>query len=247
MTTNIERIKKRGKLLIGVVAGDVPGICFRNPKTNRVEGFEADLARLIAKELLGSENHAEFVEVLAHERVNSLKESREDLVISLFTITQERAAQVDFSDPYFIDEVSLLVLKGGPIKQQSDLKGEKIAVVETSVILPSLQEGFTEGQIVKVKSKADGIQAINEHRVDALANTIVNLSLMLNSLPDKERYTILGTAGRFPAKEYAVGIKKKSPDLVEFVNKALSKFKTQGMMNSLLKKHGWIPPEDDAH
>lgn len=243
MAINIERIKKKGKLLIGVVPGDVPGMCFWNPKTNRVEGLEADLARLITKELLGNENHTEFVNVLGNERVNSLKENRVDLVISLFTITKERAAQVDFSDPYFIDKISLLVLKDGLIKKLSDLKGKKIAVVETSVILRSLQKNFIEGEVIEVKNKTEGIKAINEHKVEALANTIVNLTLMLNTLQDKDRYTLLETGDRFAPKEYAAGIKKNCPDLVAFVNKALSKFKNQGILNELLKKHGWIQPQ----
>ena len=239
MAENIDRIKKRGKLLIGV-AGDVPGKSYWDPKTNRVEGFEADLGRLVAKELLGSEDRAEYVKVLGNDRVNSLKERRVDLVISLFTITKERAAQVDFSDPYFIDKESLLVLKDGPIKQLSDLNGKKVAVVEKSATLLSLQEDFPEGEIVEVKSKTDGIKAINEHQVEALANTTVNLSLMWQSLPDKDRYTLIGTGDRFPPKEYAVGVKKNCPDLLEFVNKALSKFKNQGILNELQKKHGWI-------
>ncbi len=45
-----------------------------------MEGFEADLARLITGELLGNKGRVEFIKILSFERVFALKENRVDLV-----------------------------------------------------------------------------------------------------------------------------------------------------------------------
>ncbi len=238
MTNSIDLIKRRGKLRVGVAA-DLPGKSYLNPQTNQMEGFEVDLARMITKEIFGNEDNVEFIKVLGKERQNSIVQDRVDLVISLFTITRERLEHVAFSKPYYIDTEALLVLKEGPIKSLSDLKGKKVAVIENSATLTSLEEEFPEAEAVPVKSKSDAIQDIREHRVAALINTYVNLSLMLPTLKDAASFSLLDTGDQFPIKEYAVGIKKDRQDLVKFVSDAISKFEANGTLKKKLKEHGW--------
>lgn len=238
MSGTIDHIKARRKLRVGIAA-DVPGKSFLNPKTNRYEGFETDLARMIAKEMFGDENTVEFVKVLGPERVNSLKEDRVDLVISLFTITHERLREVDFSKPYMIDKEVLITLKNGPTKRLADIKGKKVAIVENSATLLSFRENFPEAEIVSVKNKTEGMQAIRDKKVAAMANTFVNLSLMKPTLPDADQFALIDTGNQFTPKEYAVGVKKGRSDLVNYINKCIDKFEADGSLKKLLIKHGW--------
>jgi ABC-type amino acid transport substrate-binding protein len=77
-------------LTVGV-SFDIAGMTWRNPQTGEIAGFEADLARAIAKELLGSPNRIAFVQVLPDQRIAALQQGRADMVIAQLTITPDRA------------------------------------------------------------------------------------------------------------------------------------------------------------
>ncbi len=70
-----------------------------NPDTNKNEGMEPDIARLIAKEITGSEENVEFVGVTAKTRGPLLDNGELDMVIATFTITDERKKTYNFTTP----------------------------------------------------------------------------------------------------------------------------------------------------
>ncbi|MGQ0519254.1 glutamine ABC transporter substrate-binding protein GlnH, partial [Bacillus sp. D-CC] len=48
----VEQIKKRGKLVVGV-KNDTNLFGLKNPSTGQVEGFDVDVAKALAKKILG--------------------------------------------------------------------------------------------------------------------------------------------------------------------------------------------------
>ena len=58
----MESFQSRGRLVAGF-AFDIPGMGYETPRTGKVEGFEADLARAIAKKLLGARDRVDFLQV----------------------------------------------------------------------------------------------------------------------------------------------------------------------------------------
>jgi ABC-type amino acid transport substrate-binding protein len=233
----LDEMKKRGYIRVGV-ADDVLGKSLWNPKTLRMEGFEPEVGRLLATELFGTPEKAEFTVLAGKGKLNSLKENRVDIVISSLTITEERAEQIDFSRPYFIDKETLLVLKGGPIKTLADLKGKKVAVTAASATLPIFEKHFPQAEILVVQDKPLGIQALLSNQVVALVNTNVNLSLLKASMSDGDRFDIVDTGNHFPPKRYGIGVKKGNPDLVEFLNTALDKLEKSGALKRLYAEYG---------
>ena len=57
-TVTVEQLKSR-KIKVGVKE-DIPNFGYMNPDTNKNEGMEPDIARLIAKEITGSEENVEL-------------------------------------------------------------------------------------------------------------------------------------------------------------------------------------------
>src|SRR5689334_15345971 len=102
--------KKRGKLIAGVKF-DVPTFGAKNPTNNEVEGFDVDIARELAKVLLGDASKIELVEAISSNRIPFLQEDKVDLVISTMTINEARKKEIDFSDPYYLAGQSILVPK----------------------------------------------------------------------------------------------------------------------------------------
>jgi len=85
----VDDIIKRGKVIIAV---DVTTPPYGSMDTNGVpQGNEPDVARAIAKHL-GVE--AELVPVTAQNRIPFLLSNRVDMVVSLFSVTPERAKQI---------------------------------------------------------------------------------------------------------------------------------------------------------
>jgi putative glutamine transport system substrate-binding protein len=82
---DIKAIKDRGTLKVGVKV-DVPKFGFKDPKTNKIEGFEIDIAKAIAKKILGDENKVELQAVTAKTRGPLLDNGEVDMIAATFTI-----------------------------------------------------------------------------------------------------------------------------------------------------------------
>src|SRR5947208_12230397 len=108
--TSLRRIQDQGKLTIGVKY-DVTTFGYLNPRNNQLEGFDIDLGKAIAREVLGSESKAEFREAKSADRIPFLNSGQVDLILSSMTANEERAQQIDFTDTYYIAGQTLLVKK----------------------------------------------------------------------------------------------------------------------------------------
>ncbi len=122
----------------------------KNPKTGEVEGFDVDISKQLAKEILGDENKVEFKEVTSKTRVPLLQKGDIDAVVATMTITDERKKEVDFTDVYFQAGQSLLVKKGSKIKSVDDLKkGTKVLAVKGSTSAINIREKAPETTVLE--------------------------------------------------------------------------------------------------
>ena len=83
------------------VKNDVPHYALLDQKTGEIKGFEVDVAKKLAKEILGDENKIKLVAVNAKTRGPLLDNGTLDVVIATFTITPERKKIYNFSQPYY--------------------------------------------------------------------------------------------------------------------------------------------------
>jgi len=81
-----ETIKKRDKIVFGVKY-DTKLFGLKNPSSGEVEGFDIDVAKQLAKEILGDETKVEFVEVTSKTRIPLLNKGDIDAIIATMTIT----------------------------------------------------------------------------------------------------------------------------------------------------------------
>lgn len=97
-TSSIEQIKKNGVVRIGVFS-DKPPFGYLDAQ-GKNQGFDVEIAKHVAKDLLGDENKVEFVLTEAANRVEYLKANKVDIIFANFTVTPERKEVVDFAKPY---------------------------------------------------------------------------------------------------------------------------------------------------
>lgn len=232
----VEAIKERGVLKVGTEDSAI-GFGYLNPETNEWEGLEVDLGKLIADEL-GVD--VEYTAVTTSTRGQLLDSGDLDLVAATFTITDERKLSYDFSEPYYTDAQSVLVLKSSGLKTIDDFDGKKIAMSAGGTEKDSI-EAITDANIefVEFTDFSEAKMALTAGTVDGFA---ADSSILLSYLDDDTMY--IDT--KFSPQPYGVATKKGS-DLSDYVNDLVKKWAEDGTLDKLVEDNGVQPSYEEGN
>ncbi len=229
----LAQIKKRDKIVFGV-KNDTRLFGLKNPNTGEVEGFDIDIAKQLAKQILGDENKVEFKEVTSKTRIPMLNNGDVDAVVATMTISEERKKEVDFTDVYFKAGQSLLVKKGSKIKGIEDLKkGTKVLTAKGSTSAINIRKKALETQVLEFENYAEAFTALKAGKGDALTTDDAILYGMADEDPN---YHLVG--GTFTEEPYGIAVKKGNQDFVKKLNEALKAIKDSGKYDEI--KNKWI-------
>ncbi len=232
--TEIDAIKKAGVLKVGVKV-DVPKFGLKDPATGEISGLEIDIARAMAKEILGDPSKVEFQAVTAKTRGPLLDSGELDMVLATFTITEERKLSYNFTDPYFTDGVALLVKKDSGIKLLKDLAGKTVGVAQSATTKKSLEAAAAEGgfslKFSEYASYPEIKTALESGRVDAFS---VDAAILAGYVDANS--VILSE--RFAPQQYGAATKLANKTLAGVANGVVSKMKADGSLDALLAKWG---------
>ena len=127
-------IQAKGKLVVGTKF-DQPGFGQKNPTNGQIEGFDVEIAEIIAAAIFGHDDDAkiEFVEAVSKNREPFIQDGKVDIVAATYTINDTRKEIVDFAGPYFVAEQDIMVKKdNSDISAVEDLEGKKVCTVKGS-------------------------------------------------------------------------------------------------------------------
>lgn len=213
---------------------DVPGFGFQNPETGNVEGLEVDVARELAARIKGDENALELVGVNATTRGAMLDNGALDAALATFTITEDRRHSYDFSRPYYIDTIGVLVKKDAGIADFADLDGKTVGVALSATTKDKLREAADKiGITLNFAEYATYPEikiALVVGRVDAFS---VDRSILLGYQDDTTQ--LLDT--QFAPQEYGVATAKGGP-LTEPVDEAIAAMEADGTLAALKERWG---------
>lgn len=240
---SLESIKERGTIRIGVFSDKPPfGYIDSNGEN---QGYDVYLAKRLAKDLLGDESKVEFVLVEAASRVEYLQSNKVDLLLANFTVTKERAEQVDFANPYM--KVALgIVSKDGGITSVDQLKGKTLAVNKGTTAETYFTENYPDINLLKFDQNTETFQALKDGRADALAHDNTLLFAWANENDGFE----VGVSSLGSHDTIAPAVKKGNDELRSWVNDELTKLGEEKFMHknyqeTLLPYYGdGIDPED---
>ncbi|HYP39912.1 MAG TPA: glutamate ABC transporter substrate-binding protein [Chloroflexia bacterium] len=216
-------IKQRGKLIVGVKY-DVPTFGFLNPQTNKVEGFDVDMAKAVARRIFGNEEAVEFTEAISANRIPYLNEGKVDIIFSTMTANEERAQQIDFSDCYYVAGQSLLVPVNSTITDVNGLAGKTVGTVSGSTSERNIRQFAPEAKVELFATYAEAVQAMESGRVEVVTTDDIILYGFAKRNPEK--FKVVG--GQFTTEPYAAGVKKGNSDLLAEVNGAIRDLKQNG-------------------
>ncbi len=232
-------IKARGRLIAGVKY-DVRIFGYLNPETNKVEGFDVDLAKAVAERIFGDPEKVDFVEAISANRIPYLDQGKADVIFSTMTANEDRAKQIEFSDTYYVAGQSLLVPINSTIASIKDLDGKTVGTVKGSTSEKNIAAKAPTAKIELFDAYAAAVQAMDAGRVEAVTTDDIILYGFQRNSPDK--FKVVG--GQFTQEPYAAGIKKGNTELLAEVNGALRDLKQSGKWAEIFKK--WIGSDPTA-
>lgn len=231
-------IKARKKLIVGV-KNDYPPFGYLDGAGKTV-GFEVDLARYIAKELLGSEDAIELVPVVAANRIQFLQAGRIDLILATLGVTEDRAKIIDFTTTFFSAGGPMLVVpKESTVNSWESAKGRTFCSIQGSYYIRTLGETYGL-KLVNFTGLPDAYKALADKRCDGIAFDEGVLKMRL--MQDKE-WAAQNKIGAEPYEHLpqAGGVRKGDTALLTAVNAAIVKAAAEGKLMAWEKTYDMLP------
>ena len=196
-------------------------------------GFDVDLMSAIA-ESLGLKLVVVVTDFSALQSGAALAAGNCDVGASAITITEERKANLDYSDPYYDSLQSLLVKKGSNIHKLSDMENMTIGVQRDTTGETYTQDNApASAEIVFFPTDGEMWAAIQAGQVDAL----------LQDFPINHQHEVLDSGyvvveKYFTDEQYGFAVAKdKNPELLAAVNDALAAMKEDGTYQEIYDKY----------
>ncbi|MFT9848282.1 ABC transporter substrate-binding protein [Aneurinibacillus sp. REN35] len=202
-------------------------------KDNTLVGFDVDIANEVAKRL-GLEPMP--VQTTWGSILQGLKAGKYDAIIGGMSITEERAKQVDFSQPYFLSQAAIFVNEknSSGINTKEDLQGRVVGVVTASTYKDFAQELVgPNGKVREYETDIFALQELkNEGRVDAV---ITDLGVGQHAIQESN-IPVKAVGQPVYVDKCGIPVQKGNKELLEAVNKALREMEADGTYLKISKK-----------
>ncbi len=230
------------------VKQDVYGFGYLDETTGEYSGMEIDLGAKLA-EALGYDD-VEYTTVTAATRGQMLDNGELDCVIATFTIKPERKESWDFSTPYYVDAVTVLVETSSGITDLAGLKDKTVGVstgstsakaLATAMAEAGLIEGF-DADAFEIATFDNGVKfkefddypaislALDAGDVDAFC---VDKSILANYKTDDRSFI----DASFSPQEYGVATKKGS-ELSAKIEALITTWLEDGTIDAMIAEWG---------
>ncbi len=202
-----------------------------NEQTKEIEGFDIDLMTAIAEEA-GLE--IEFMNVAWDPLLAGMAQCQYDAAISAMTITEERAKQFLFSDPYFeAGQIVTVRIDNTNITDKNALSG-KVAGAQIGTTGSFEVEKIVGAELKTYDDIGLAFQDLMNGQIDAVVADNPLALEYVNKNPDK----LKTVGGVFTEESYGIAICKDREDLLEKINAGLQAVKEKGLIEELAKK--WL-------
>lgn len=226
----VAAIKAKGVIRIGVF-GDKPPFGYIDAD-GKNQGFDVEIAKDMATDLLGGPDKVEFVLTEAANRVEYLKSGKVDVILANFTQTPERSEVVDFASPYMHVALGVVSPTGAPITDVAQLKDKTLLVNKGTTADAYFTKNHPEIQLLKFDQNTETFDALKDGRGVALAHDNALLWAWAKENPGYE--VAIGNLG--PAENIAPAVRKGDTALLNWVNNEIATLKQNGKLTAAYEK-----------
>lgn len=203
----------------------------------QIAGFDIDLATEVG-ERIGKEMEFQAIDWAMKE--TELNAGNIDMIWNGYTITDERAEKVAFSEPYMENSQIIVVMEDSGIQTKEDLAGKTVAAQQSSSAVDAIMadesnivEQFNNGEIVQYPSNNDVFNDLASGRSDAIVvDEVMGRYYMKQN--DEMDYRVLEDT--FGEETYGVGLRKEDTQLKEELDQALADIVEDGTYDDIYGK-----------
>jgi polar amino acid transport system substrate-binding protein len=218
-TSKLDEVLKRGQLIMGTGSTNAPWH-FKSAD-DKLQGFDIDMGRIVAKALFGDPDKIQFVNQSSDARIPNITTNKVDITCQFMTVTGTRAQQIAFTIPYYREGVGLMLKAGGKYADYAALKAAgkavKISVLQNVYAEAMVKAALPDAAVDQYDSVDLIYQALESGRADAVATDQSSIAWYMTQRPG--RYKDAGYG--WNPQTYACGVKRGDQDWLNFVNTAL--------------------------
>jgi len=215
----IAKIHESGTVRIGTKF-DQPGIGNVPPGQSVPQGFDIEIAKIIARRLGVAPDKIKWVETISKNREKFIENGTVDLVLASYSITDGRRLVVGQAGPYFDTGQQVLIRKDNTsIHGPENLVGKRVCATSGSTSIQNVEENF-HGAVVKrpVAKNSDCVKLLLAGQIDAATTDGAILLGYASQYPD--RLQVVGDT--FTEERYGVGYPKGDTKLCTLIVNALT-------------------------
>jgi cystine transport system substrate-binding protein len=224
--TTAQRVEASKTLRIGL-EGTYPPFNFQD-KDGQLAGFEVDFAKALAAQMGVKPvfSPSPFAGLLG-----ALESRRIDVVINQITITPERQAKYDFSKPYTVSGIQIIVLKGKTgVATPADLAGKKVGVGLGTNYESWLRANVPTADVRTYDDDPTKYQDLKAGRIDAVLNDRLVAADFIKSSPE-----FVASGPPFAAQGAGVAM-LKDPAMKVLVDQAIDALRADGRLAAISQK-----------
>lgn len=235
--SDLAYIQDKGTLIVGIT--DFEPMDYKEDGSDEWTGFDAELARLVGKELGVT---VEFQEINWKMKETELSSKTIDCIWNGLTWDEERAENMSLTDYYMLNRQVLVVATKNADKYTSvdSLDGANVAAESGSAGESVITESLTNSTYIEKDAQIDVLTELIMGTVDAgvidyvMANYLINkegssfagLTIVENALTTQDEY-------------YSIAFRKGS-DVTAKVNAILKDLKADGTVDTIAQKYGLV-------
>ena len=222
--TTMAKLKEAGAVKVGTKF-DQPLFGLKNLE-GKPEGFDVEIAKLIAGEMGIAPDKIQWVETVSANREPFIQQGKVDYVVATYTINDERKKVVDFAGPYYEAGHDIMAAKGNPdgIAGPDDLAGKKVCSVTGSTPAENIRTNYPKAQLTEFDVYSKCAEALKNGQVQAVTTDNVILLGLISK--DQEAFELVGKP--FTKEPYGIGLKKGDTEFRNFINDTLEKIVQDG-------------------
>jgi glutamate transport system substrate-binding protein len=218
--TTMAELAEAGSIRVGTKF-DQPGFGLENLE-GEVEGFDVEVAKIIAAELGIAPEDIEWVETPSAVREEVIEGDEVDMVVATYTINDQRKERISFAGPYYQAGQQIMVAEDndtitGP---ESFTENPDASVCSVTGSTPSEQIRqylANDSQLVLFDEYSQCADALSNGQVDAVTTDNV---ILLGFVSESDgAFKLVGE--QFTEEPYGIGIQRGDTAFCEFINETL--------------------------
>lgn len=211
----LDEIKEDGTINIGVFSDKNPfGYVDEN---GDYQGYDVYFAERLAKDMGVKVN---YVSTEAANRIEYLQTGKVDVILANFTVTEERAEEVDFADPYMNVSLGVVSKEDNEITTLDDWnKDDSVIVISGTTAETYLTKNYPDIPLQKFDSYATAKEAFENGTSVAWAND--NTEVLAFALQNADKGYVVGIPELGSSDSIAPAVTKGNDTLRDWINEEI--------------------------